>query len=160
MSTSRLHTLLGLGAITGPLLAFAGARLTGHLPGPASARAAGAGTKETAFTPLTRTPLTPRQLQSLESMPDRDFAAVPYPFYLAPASSEVAEPAEAPGEEPVPEFAVSSFMGGRSPLVIIDSRPRRVGDDLGNGWTLTSIDPATRSFTVAKGSRTETVQAD
>lgn len=159
MTSHRLHSLLGMGAIAGPLLAFAGARFAGHLPGPASARAAQSDAGETAFTPLARTPLTARQRQSIQPRDDADFTAA-YPFYLAPAPSDEPDPVEEPLDEPVPEFIVSSFMGGRNPLVIIDSRPRRIGDDLGDGWTLTSIDTSSRSFTVTKGARTEIIRAE
>ncbi len=42
-------------------------------------------------------------------------------------------------EQLAPALIVTSIMGGRSPVAIIDGRARRIGERVGPGWTITAI---------------------
>lgn len=81
-----------------------------------------------------------------EPLSTQDF--IPSPFYFessaAPIES-IVKPADPivsrpKGVEKLPPVRVSSILpNGKTPLAIIDGKPRRVGDTLESGWTVLSI---------------------
>lgn len=61
-----------------------------------------------------------------------------------------------------PNFGLRSILGGRHPIAVVDGTPRRMGDDLGSGWTLTDIDIEQLAIEVAhvSGVRARIEQGD
>lgn len=47
-----------------------------------------------------------------------------------------------------PEFSITSIVTGTQPMAVINGKARRVGDDMGDGWSLIDIDPTRRQVTV------------
>lgn len=108
------------------------------------------------------TPLPELQSYSALAMPRLDEPA-PNPINLAAVNSpfwfeEVFEnpapdrptgrgaPARA---DLIPSFSVSSILPNpKNPLAVINGKPCRVGDQLGDGWKLQSIDGDARTVTV------------
>lgn len=74
--------------------------------------------------------------------------AAPTPAPTPVASAPVAAPQQPP---PAPSFSISSIFrtADGAALAIVHGKIRRVGDDLGNGWTLTAVDPDARTITVS-----------
>jgi hypothetical protein len=49
----------------------------------------------------------------------------------------------------LPEFSLTSIAGGtRETIAMIDSKVRRVGDDLGDGWIVSAIKHASGEVTL------------
>lgn len=76
----------------------------------------------------------------------REHAAVSVssPFYAPNVREPEPAPIEAPVVEPappaLPSFALNGIMNGRPPIAVIDGQVHQVGDDLGEGWRIESID--------------------
>lgn len=81
-----------------------------------------------------------------EPLNTQDF--IPSPFYFESAATpaeSIVKPADPianrpKGVEKLPPVRVSSILpNGKTPLAVIDGKPRRVGDTLESGWTVLSI---------------------
>jgi len=65
------------------------------------------------------------------------------PFYRRPAIEETPVAAASPPPQAAPAppaFVLSGVMNGRPPVAVIDDNVHRPGDDLGDGWSVESID--------------------
>lgn len=69
-------------------------------------------------------------------------AALTSPFYQPIVREEPPEQKTAPVEPSpsAPTFVLSGIMNSRPPIAVIDGDVHRVGDDLGDGWRVESID--------------------
>lgn len=164
-----LMKCLGVGAC--PLLALAGVRVWIHSNGPATASA--------------QAPMTPIVLPSFAPLPPPsdtqglvlariealDGLTAPTPFPRAevpfePAQEPSVEPdpeagPEIPETQPIPDLVVTTVMGGRVPVAMVNGRPRSVGDHVAPGWTIREInqsgivvghvDGRTATFTIQRG---------
>lgn len=80
------------------------------------------------------------------------------PFLDADAGDVAAPIAEAPRAEPDPDVALTSVMAGRRGAVaILNGKPRQIGDTLGNGWSVATIDPAAGVVTLRRESDGKTI---
>ncbi len=134
---------IGIGAC--PLLALVGVRLWLASSGPASA---GAATTTESIVQPEFTPL-PEPTESQRALIERARAleavepASPFPRSEVSAVAVPDMPAMR-GEpeatvEPPPELTLTSVMGGRMPVAMVNGRPRSRGDEVAPGWTIVEI---------------------
>lgn len=146
--------LLTIGAFLAPLIGLGAARWwnAGALR-PASASGSELQVEETRAVRSVRldTILVPEASPSESQTP-------PSPFYIAAGPEakpiiDLPEPERAAGEEAIPEFSLTSIARGTRPMAVINGRLRTVGSDLGEGWSLASIDPDRGSVVVRHAGR-------
>lgn len=120
--------------------------------GPLSARAATPAREPAPSTAAADVSVAPDVLAELERLDRQPLG--PSPF-SAPGRVRVVEPstpdAPAPRQTPKfePVFQLTSVIGGQRPMAIIDGTVRRTGDDIGQGWSVQSIDATSKSVTLA-----------
>lgn len=168
---SRRSTCLKcLGVALCPVLALLGTQMWVSRGGPASASA------QPAVDPVTIPEYQPmpepseREARAIARIRELEHQSVPSPFPNL-AQTEVPEiiqkigliagdPAEQ--VQQVPELVVTSVMGGRVPVAMVNGRARSVGDRVAPGWTIRQInasgiviehvDGRTAEFAIERGS--------
>lgn len=70
-------------------------------------------------------------------------------------NNRVIEQSTAPTPPPINRLVIPSFQlstivtSGRTPMAVIDGKPRKIGDEIRGGWTLLHIDGTARTVTIA-----------
>jgi hypothetical protein len=136
-----------------PACAVGAARLAFPNLGPASAQASAAQPQPEGADAGPK-PLEPAQNPAMVAEASRLLAEPIGPSPLSdhtPKTKPVVITAEPePEKAPPPEFTLTSVAGrGDRGFAMIDGTLRRVGDDLGEGWTVREIDIAARTVKVA-----------
>ncbi len=157
------YNLMAVGAVVAPLvLVGLGSHVIGTGPGLTLALGenpdAGPAAVEAGLKART---LSPRQKLAMDRASALSGAAVsatpfrPEPVAEAPAEVESPAPVEVPKPVSKPEVAVKMIMRGSdgAARALIGGKMRSVGDEIGDGWTIDSIDAAARTvtFTSADG---------
>lgn len=149
MSVERLaRCIVPVIAAAAPLLAIAGSWLIGPNAQPSSAAAASAAT-------LTTSPATPRpsgdQLEAAAYA--ADLSSQPLtgcPFEVATAGHARPALPQPPTKPTVTagELKLTAIVSGREVLAVLNGKLHRVGDQVGTGWTIDSIDPNAGTVTL------------
>ncbi|MCB9846458.1 MAG: hypothetical protein H6811_10800 [Phycisphaeraceae bacterium] len=145
MSSRIPHArLVLLGALLSPGAGLALAMIASGLPGPSSARASSKNPRAE-FAQLPEHAALNDSQRLLVRFLDRFEADAVQgsPFYMDPRRTDDPESLD---EEPIVEVApprveVSSIIGGPHPVAVIEGTLHSIGDEIGNGWVLSEIDP-------------------
>lgn len=78
-------------------------------------------------------------LKTPDVFPRRVVKAGQDPVDLGSVPFETGSENESPDLQPPPDLVVTSIMGGRNPIAIVNGRAHRVGDKVEPGWTITAI---------------------
>lgn len=143
--------LVRFGGAVLPIVALAVIRLAlpGVVPARADVTARGAPSRVVeAKAAAQLTPAQERMAAFVERARELPFG--PSPFVEGadywPAPTEAAR-AGAPG---TPVFIATSLLTGRSPVAVVNGKPRRIGEEVEPGWRLRSVDAA-RGVCVIEG---------
>lgn len=149
MNKQTTPTIMVIAAMLVPSGVMFGANWFGQAPATAQAQS-------------TPTPLPQLDRYSALALPKLDepaaspinLAAVNSPFWFEEVFQD-ATPTQPAGRstptraDVIPSFTVSSILPNpKNPLAVINGKPCRVGDPLGGGWQLQSIDGNARTVTV------------
>lgn len=138
-----------------PLVVLAVLRAVVPGVGPVSARAANpvsANQTEEPAVPPRDISVDPRVLEAIRELDRAPLGSSPL---IAPQIRTAGVDAPTPVYIPaatggfVREFNLSSIVGGRTAVAVIDGQLRKVGDDLGGGWSVQSIDSTTKDVVIA-----------
>ncbi len=140
-------------AAAAPCLTVAITRVVSATPLPTLARA---GASQTTVSEALAPPPRPtaRQLAAVRAVQSMDLPTTESsPFYFPSPVEDVDEPEIEEAEEDVlpPDWwAVTSFIGGRRPIAVVNGRPMTIGDTIDEGWKVLRIDPQARTVTLER----------
>lgn len=157
---ARVAPLAGIA----PLVALGALRLLGGGAGPASVSAQPV---ELAPAPVAASRAEPTEAsERLVALRRAHVASA------EPLGSPILPPIEETADELFPEFeapvgdgpgrpmvTVTSIISGPRPMAVINGELRHVGDDLGEGWIITEINPAAGAVIVAHPEADEPIRA-
>lgn len=143
-----VHCMMrGLAVALCPMLVLGGVQvwLSSHGPATASAQAVSEPIAQPDFHRLAA--LSDVQQAAFDRMNAIGNAAPPNPFpelatpeLFIPDPELPSDPDEpTPAIDPPPELIVTSILGGRVPVAMVNGRPRSVGDEVWPGWVIQEI---------------------
>lgn len=155
MSSQRLSKAVTLASIVVPACAVMVTR--SMLPSAGLATAA-ASTSDGNRSPEKRAtihaPRTPRDLSRVRAevdlLRDTPVGASPFVSRVPRALTKIVMTTPEAASKPLPEFTLTSVAGGaKQSFAVINGKVQRLGDDLGDGWVVSSIDASAGEVKVA-----------